>query len=287
MKSYGRNIFCSDILKRILFLLVIAAAAAGLFFAGAVSAKADGTGKVVVDDAAGLLDDSEKEELRNLAQQLSGLKNLDVFVVTTKDANGQTSQKYADYYYLEHSDSDDGAVYLIDMDNREIYISTSGIMIYYLTDSRIEKTLDDAYEYISNGDYCGTLRVMMRNSINYIQSGKGADYYRDSETGEITFVKPPKSITMTEGVLSVLAGALIAAVFSAITIGRYKMKIGGYKFDFRGNSKVNLSGRKDQFLTRRVRRRHIPRNTGSGGGGGGSTTHSSGGHSFGGGGRKF
>ena len=55
MKSYGRNIFYSDILKRILFLLVIAAAAAGLFFAGAVSAKADGTGKVVVDDAAGLL----------------------------------------------------------------------------------------------------------------------------------------------------------------------------------------------------------------------------------------
>ena len=42
----------------------------------------------------------------------------------------------------------DGLALLIDMDNREITVSTSGIAIRYLTDERIENILDAGYDHM-------------------------------------------------------------------------------------------------------------------------------------------
>ena len=39
------------------------------------------------------------------------------------------------------------------MGQREIYISTSGNMIDYLTDSRIDSILDDVYDQMTNAAY--------------------------------------------------------------------------------------------------------------------------------------
>ena len=61
-----------------------------------------------------------------------------VYAVTTDDAQGKSATAYADDFFDEHStEQEDGVALLIDMDNREITISTCGIAIRYLTDSRI------------------------------------------------------------------------------------------------------------------------------------------------------
>ena len=246
----------------------------------------------IVDDAAQLLSSEEEETLYTQIESLSALLDLDVMVVTTEDAMNMSSEEYGDHYYLEHCSGDDGVLYLIDMENREIHISTSGIMIYYLTDARIEQCLDDGYEYVSGSRYASGFQAMIRDTVSYVKSGEGADYTRDRDTGEIIWLNDPgkKRITTTEGLLAGLLGLLAGGGPMAGVFARYRMKTGGYQYDYRSNHGLNLYRRSDDFRTRRVTSRRIPKNRDGGGGfggGGGSTTHSSGGHSFGGGSRKF
>ena len=55
-----------------------------------------------------------------------------------------------------------GILFLIDMDNRELYISTNGQMIRYMTDSRINDVLDDVYNYAADADYYGAAAAWRR-----------------------------------------------------------------------------------------------------------------------------
>ena len=80
---------------------------------------------VRVDDLAGLLSENEIQSLKETAAALSEAEEtgIDVLLVTTDDAEGKTSEEYGDSYYLDHADSDDGVLFLIDMDNRQIHIT--------------------------------------------------------------------------------------------------------------------------------------------------------------------
>ena len=83
-----------------------------------------------VFDEAGLFDEYEKEGLETRIEEVRKSENIDLAVTTTDDANGKTSEAYADDFYDSHGfgtgDDASGVLLLIDMDNREIYVSTSG-----------------------------------------------------------------------------------------------------------------------------------------------------------------
>ncbi|MBP5793935.1 MAG: TPM domain-containing protein, partial [Spirochaetaceae bacterium] len=70
--------------------------------------------------------------------------NKEAVIVTTSDAQGKSAEAYADDFYDENDfgtgSGKDGVLFLIDMDNRKIHVSTSGSMIDYLEDWRIEKS---------------------------------------------------------------------------------------------------------------------------------------------------
>ena len=58
------------------------------------------------------------------------------------------------------------------MDNREAYISTSGIGIRYLTDARIESVLDTVFdEGLSNGDFYGAALGFLKGARKYLEAG--------------------------------------------------------------------------------------------------------------------
>ena len=61
---------------------------------------------------------------------------MDVVIVTTYNTRSKSSQVYADDFYEENNigrnNSGDGILLLIDLDNREVYISTSGAAIIIL-----------------------------------------------------------------------------------------------------------------------------------------------------------
>ena len=250
-------------------------------------------GGASVSDRARLLTLDERERLEEMAEELAEEYGYDLLLVTTDDAGGATARDYADEFYEEYATGDDGAVYLIDMDNREIYISTSGRMRYILNDDRIEELLDACYNRVREGDYAGGFSKMLEKTERFLEAGveKGT-YTVDEVTGERHRYRAPNRISGMEALIALAAAVISGGALFGTVSGRYQMKRGSDSYAWQENCRLRLQGKQDTLVNRVVTRRRIPRpsSTGSGGGSGGSrsTVHtSSSGRSHGGGGRKF
>ena len=266
-----------------------------LTFGMKVPAQASsGNDQVLLSDEAGLLSSEEADSILSQAGSLASKTRWDVRVISADDTGGKSAMEYAEDFFMDHYRIDNGFVCLIDMDNREIYVATSGDVIYYLTDDRIETILDDAYEYVSSQEYASAYEAMLRDIETFYDDGIEENTYTfDPETGKIVYYEPEKSIEPYEALISAMAGLLSALGLGGIVSSRYKSKGKKPRYAVKENSSLKLSVRRDQLVNRFVTTRHIPKSPppSSGGGFGGghqSTIHTgSGGHSFGGGGRKF
>ncbi len=236
-----------------------------------------------VYDYADMFYETELVSLQMELNDLAELTGWDVVVVTTDDTEGKSSVIYADDCYDSLGCGDNGVLYLLDMDNREIYISTTGKAADYLTDSRLESIFDNAADYASKGRYCQAMSTQISMTADYYKAGIPVDQ---------------SAVTMRITVLA--AGAIIGLIMAVIgvmsVIKAYGFKEVGYVYEYNSKSTVNLTTNKDKllnsFVTTRIRPR--PKNNGRPGGDGGtrsrggSTMHrSSSGRSHGGGGRKF
>ena len=253
-----------------------------------ISVKAAQEGNVY--DYASLLTDSEMQSLNEDIEALEEESGWNVYAVTTNDAEGKSAVAYADDFFDSHSsEQEDGVALLIDMDNREITISTGGEAIRYLTDSRIDSILDDAYTDISDGRYGACFETMLDGVTGYYHAGiPNGQYNYDTETGEIS---AHRELAITEFLIALAAAIGAGALVYGVVVGKYRLKFNTDRYDFRKNGRVKLIVKEDNFINQTVTHRHIPKQTSSGGGGGSSnrsSTHrSSSGRSHGGGSRKF
>ena len=246
--------------------------------------------KQLVYDDAFLFSDSQIQDLEDRANALSDEFNLDIVITTTDDAQGKSSRDYADDYFdyggFGRGTEYDGILFLIDMDNREAYISTTGIGIRYLTDERIERVLDRVFDSgLSNGDYYGAAMGFLSKTEEYLVAGIPSNQHTVEE-------KEPNRITFIDVIIGLIGGTGAGGLFYGGARSRYKMRNPGNPYSYRNNSIVNLASKNDNLVDTIVTHRVIPRpkpSSGSGGGSSGrSTTHrSSSGRSHGGGGRKF
>lgn len=249
-----------------------------------------------VFDRAGLF--SEKERL-SFEEQMKSMRtemNMDVVLVTTADAEGKTAEEYAEDFYIDGDFGTgkdySGVLFLIDMDNRELYIVPVGNMNRFLTDQRWNDILDDAYEGASSGDYGACVLAYLTGVSKYYHEGiPGGQYNYDEQTGKISVYR---SLTPWE-VLLAFFGALLAAGLSCFGVaGRYAMKGGsGGRKAYQAGCRFECSNQADILVNKTVTHTTIPKNNGGGGGGGGggssgrSTVHTMSGRTMGGGGRKF
>lgn len=248
-----------------------------------------------VYDLADLLTDEEEEKLQAYAEDFSDTWNMNFLVVTTEDTSGRNTVEYADDFYDEKypdSSGEDGVLYLIDMEHREIYLSTSGSAIRYLTDDRIERILDKAYEEVSDGDYYGTFEAFFETTSKYLRQGIPSNQYNyDTETGERDYYETAdqtKKITLGEFAMAVVFALLAAGGTAAAVTAKYQLKFEDFHYDAYTDSEISLSVKEDRLINSFVTHRRIPKNQGSTGGGGRSSVHtSSSGRSHGGGGRGF
>ena len=231
-------------------------------------------------DEANLLSEDEEASLMAQLEKYSSKYSADIAIVTTNDAGGMSSQAYADAYAekIGQSMSGDeylGILFLIDMDNRQIYMATQGQAMNYYDDYRINKVLDNCYSHITDGDYKGTCEAFLKGVRDYM--------------GQST----SKSARMDA--FDVLLRLLIAMAIGAVATFAMVFRRGGHVttnsrtyFDASGS---HLDAKEDRFMNRTVTRRHIEKPKGGGGGHGGSGGDgihtSSGGGTHGGGGRSF
>lgn len=245
--------------------------------------------KTLVFDEAGLLSNEQITSLETEANQLSESYNMDIVITTTNDAQGKSPREYADDYFdyggFGVGTDFDGILFLIDMDNREAYISTSGIGIRYLTDERIERILDEVFESgLSDGDYYGATMGFLNGTRNYLQMGIPSDQYNEPEDAVV-----PNKLTFFDVLVGLIGGTTTGGIFYGTTKSKYKLRNPGNAFSYRNNSIVNVVPSEDKLVDSIVTNRIIPKpvNTNNSSSGRSSTHRSSSGRSHGGGGRKF
>lgn len=260
----------------------------------------DGTDRRVFD-MAGLFSEDEISGFETVIAEYRKDMKMDLVVVTTEDAGGKSAQGYADDFFDEggfgYGRGRSGVLFLIDMDHRELTLSTSGDTIRLLTDERIEGILDDVYEGASEGDFADSVEKFLADVAYYHEKGiVSGQYNYDTETGRISV---HRSIRWYEALVALVVSGIVAGTVCMGVVNRYAMKrehsqASGYLMAYRAGCKLQNGKEKDNLINKFVTTRVIPRNNSGRNGGGGrsssgrSSTHrSSSGRSHGGGGRKF
>lgn len=104
----------------------------------------------IIDDAS-LFSEEDMTKIRKEIEPFTEFGNA---LVATADKNGAgTVQKLAIQYYDQAFGTEDGAVLLIDMKDREIYWYTEGSLYKKLSVKRAMDITDNVYQYASKKDY--------------------------------------------------------------------------------------------------------------------------------------
>ena len=219
-------------------------------------------------DYADLLTDNEEEEIYTQIRSYISEKNMDMVIVTIDDNDKNSAMEYADdfYDYNDFGIGEDksGVLFLIDMDNRKMWISTTGRAKNIYKSATIDKILDYTYDKITVKDYKGCVEEFIKYATEYGNSGI-------------------KSYQITQCIfISTIAATIITIIY--IVVGLTKHRNVKLRQDGKEYATLDLKNSNDAFLDKNVIKTRIETN--SGGSGGGIHTGSSG-TSHGGGGRSF
>ena len=119
---------------------------------------------VIIDDKADLLSKSDEERLKDTMIGITEYANV---IFLTTNSNSSTPKSYADSYLLSKFNGNNGVLFLIDMDNRIIWLSASGGTKSVITSAKAESITDNVFRYARNGDYysCADTAFSQVNSL--------------------------------------------------------------------------------------------------------------------------
>ncbi len=119
---------------------------------------ADTLNPETVFDYADLLTTDEENRLRDYAKDFEQYE-ISIIFLTTNNAQGKSSMNYSNDFYDTNHFRPDGVLFMIDMDNRNIYIDTVGKYISML-ENDIDYALDISYTYATDGEYYTCFQTM-------------------------------------------------------------------------------------------------------------------------------
>ena len=228
----------------------------------------------VVDDAQ-LFSADEIQAMETLIAQIREQYQIDAVVLTSYDAGYEDSQDFADLYYERGGygvgEDKAGILYFIDMRNRVPCISTSGVMIDYITDSRLEELFDCSYDELTWGGYGESALKVLERTQDFLQEGRLEGSFRyDAKTGERLSGLYNK-LTASEMLVAAVAGIGMAAAMALIVKSRYSMSGGSFRCENAGESARQLTKDEEVFIRQNVIRTRNVQVQSSGGGSGGSS----------------
>lgn len=223
-------------------------------------------------DRANLFTNDEEDQLSALILRFQQDTGMDFVIATVAEAHSGTPQQLADDLYdqggygLDAENS--GILYLIDLSVRRPHLSTTGKMIRYMNDARIENAHEYCWDQLHDGEYFEAARRMIY-AVNYcVQQGYS------SQTSDYT-IRAPRALTLTEVFISAVIGLVVMLIFGFSVKSGYELKGSTYDYDFRSNHVSRLSNTRDVYThttTTRMRKPDPPQNSGHGGGRGGGTS---------------
>lgn len=246
------------------FILILS-----LFFAFSILAIPSHAQQRYVYDNADLFSDEEEAKLNELCQKYSEKSSMNFAIMTSSEENSGVMEYADDAYDALYYDGSytSGCLFLIDMYNRQPWLTTSGDMINALSDSYIDSLVngDTVHEYLADGNYADA-----------------AEYVMDDIYGTLY-----NSLTIGEFIVAAVIGAIVALIFKFSVSRGYELEGSQYSYDSKSNSNVNIRAKNDTFIRTSVTA--VPRSDSDSSSGGGSSSHtsSSGNSHGGGGGRSF
>lgn len=229
--------------------------------------KVDETEKVY--DFAELFTDEEEENLYKKICKYINKYDMDMAIVTIAENNKMFAANYADDFW-DYNDfgvgeDKDGILFLIDMDTREAYISTTGKAIGVYKDSYIDRMLDKILEKspLDSPEWCADKFIDVAN------------HYAGTKS-RVNLI-----------VITIISLG-IPAIVTAIQCSKHRtIKKGLTGEAYIKKESFRLTKVEDRYLTTTTSRVRISSDSGSSSGGGSSIHRSSSGRSHGGGGRRF
>lgn len=205
-----------------------------------------------VYDFARLFTSDEVMELENTIASATADTGYDFVVLTSNDVGGKSSIAYADDFYDENGfgtgEDFSGLLYFIDMDNRVPTISTCGEMIDIITDARLEKLLDTAFEYLVEGEYAASAEAVIEQAVSYAKRGVVEGQYRvDEETGQ-AITRPRLKLTFGEVLFALAAGTAVFFLLRVTLRANYTLRGNQVYYDPYTNGIVNVKKKEDRYI---------------------------------------
>ncbi|WP_404328597.1 TPM domain-containing protein [Mesobacillus maritimus] len=248
-----------------------------------------------VYDEAGLFSEEERVDINDQAISLSEQTEMDIVIVTTNDSQGKSSSDYALDFYEEHGfgyeGTLDGVLYLLNMDEREVYIFTRDKGTDYIDAVRVEELLDRVYPPLGEENYRESAQIFLEEVESMMAAGPPVHDTEESSgySGESGYAyteedSSASDLSMIEKLgiyllISLAIGGIVIGIMAMGNRGRSTVNARTYLQD----NSFSVTRKRDQHYNTIVTQVKIPKNNNSGGG----STFSGGGGGIGGGGRKF
>ena len=106
--------------------------------------------EAVIEDDAELMTDAEHKQLLAKMQEITKYGNV---MFKSIDYNSTTTKDYVKNLYRNRYGSESGTIFIIDMDNRNIWIHSNGRIYSTITNSYSDTITDNVYSYATGKKY--------------------------------------------------------------------------------------------------------------------------------------
>ena len=217
---------------------------------------------LLIDDKAALFSEDEINSLHDIMKDSTQYGHI-AFV--TLNENSYSTQTFARDFYHTTFGTQSGTLFVIDMDNRYMYIFSDGQNYKVINSSKADSITDNVYKYATQGNYYKCASEAFSQIYTVLDGGKIAE--------------PMKNIC---NVFLSLTFGFFLCFFYATAVSR--IKVASTK-EIMNNIKRNVSIQNIVPTKTGTRRVYSPQSDSSsggssGGGGGGGSSGGGGGHSF-------
>lgn len=224
-----------------------------------------GSGKIIIEDAADLLSPEEEGQLAEHMQPITQYGG--VALVTTSHNSGKPAT-YAKNKYNQYFGRTDATLFLIDMDNRQLYILSGGRIYSTVTEDKAETITDNVYRLASREKYYECASRVFDQIARILAGG----------------LIPEPMKHLSNALLSIVLALLVVFIIANART-RIKNVTEAKVFDESAEKKFKVGEPKRLVVLKETKHRHTE--SSGGGGGGGHYSGGGGGFSGGGGGGGF
>ena len=212
-------------------------------------------------DEAQLLTQEQAQQVEALLEQYSEDAQADIVIVAVPSTNGIDPQDYADDFYdynnYGYGENRDGLLFLLAMDTRDWWISTTGSVQELLFDGDIQTLFDSVSEDLSYDDYYEAFCAFGANADAMITfEPSNGDPYTDPAVPRVR-----KAFSVKRLIVALAFGFVVSYLIMKGTAGSLRsveLKRDAYNYVSKDNLVVRSAG--ENFLYANVARSAIPKN---------------------------